>query len=161
MKGRSNSPADDSVAIQNYGRLNAAPSKIRMGQAHSKRHNGKKITPYAWIYRWESEQEFVLKPEDQQLHILVETLTMDLTKPTHKYLKNITESRPYICIYHKVGPSKMKNCSDIDHFHMISWHHDHPTCEYSFGALKKALNDRGERSYNMTCPKVYSPYGLC
>lgn len=87
VKGRSNSPADDSVAIQNYGRLNAAPSKIRMGQAHSKQHNGKKITPYAWIYRWESEQEFVLKPEDQQLHILVETLTMDPTKPTHKYLK--------------------------------------------------------------------------
>lgn len=64
-------------------------------------------------------------------------------------------------IYHKAGPSKMKNCSDVDHFHMISWHHDHPTCEYGFSALKKLLRDKGQRSYDLLWPKVYSPYGLC
>lgn len=105
--------------------------------------DGKKITPYTWIYRWESENEFKITMNDKELHILPITLTINPTKNTHKYLKSITDIRPYICIYHKAGPSKMKNCSDVDHFHMISWHNDHLTCEYGFGALKKALNERG------------------
>lgn len=59
-------------------------------------------------------------------------------------------------------PSRLKNCSDVDHFHVISWHYEHPTSEYGFAKLKKkALQDRGEHACTMTCPKVYSPYGLC
>lgn len=39
----------------------------------------------------------------------------------HKYLKKICDNRPDIIVYHKAGISKLKNCSDIDHFHMITW----------------------------------------
>lgn len=78
----------------------------------------------------------------------------------HRYLHNIIASRPYIIIYHRAGLSKLKQCSDIDHFHMITWHFTHPTSEHSFNGLKKAMGNRAVHPYVVTYPKVYNPYGL-
>lgn len=55
----------------------------------------------------------------------------------------------------------MKHCSDVDHFHMVTWHPQHHTSEHSFIMLKKLLSERANHPYSVTAPKVYNPYGLC
>lgn len=59
------------------------------------------------------------------------------------YLFNVLENCPNIIVYHKSGPSKLKNYSDVDHFDMLTWHSQHPTCLHSFNILKKLFKMRG------------------
>lgn len=122
-------------------------------------YDGRKITAYTWIYRWENENEFVLRESEDTLQKATEAIEFK-KKEAHKYLKNICENRPYIIVYHKAGPSKLKNCSDVGHFHMITWHYAHPTSEHSFNTLKRTLSGRGEQPYVINCLKIYNPYGL-
>lgn len=56
-----------------------------------------------------------------------------------RYLMSVLENCPNVVVYHKAEPSKLKNCSDMDHFHMLTWHSPHPTCQHSFNILKKLL----------------------
>lgn len=118
--------------------------------------NGRKICPCTW---WEDPTEFNLVHDDRYVKT-AEVLNLDDRKDQHRFLKNILESRPYIIIYHKAGLSKLKHCSDVDHFHMITWHVNHPTSEHSFMGLKRTVAKRGIHPYEISCPKVYNPYGL-
>lgn len=120
----------------------------------------KKIAPYMWIYRWEEPTELDIKSDKEIILPAEKILNLNEKKDQHRYLRNILENRTYIVIYHKAGPSKLKQCIDVDHFHMITWHHNHPTSEHSFMGLKKAMANRGLHPYSVTCSKVYNPYGL-
>lgn len=98
---------------------------------HNEDYAGKKITPYTWIYRWQNEQEFGI---NERLTVITNAKQVISFKKTeaHKYLQNIFENRPNIIIYHEAGESKLKNCSNVDHFHIISWHNAHPTSIVSY-----------------------------
>lgn len=78
----------------------------------------------------------------------------------HRYFKQVIENRPYIIVYHRAGESKLKYCSDVNHFHVVTGHPQHPTSEHSFIMLKKLLAKRLNHPYTVTAPKVYNPYGL-
>lgn len=56
---------------------------------------------------------------------------------------------------------QLKHCADVDHFHMITWHHNHPTCEHSYVQMKKLQGERQINPYQISCQKIYNPYGLC
>lgn len=77
-----------------------------------------------------------------------------------RYLMNVLENSPNIVIYHRAGPSKLQNCSDVDHFHMLIWHSCHPTSQHRFNILKRLLKTRGSHPYNVSVQKVYNPHGL-
>lgn len=77
-----------------------------------------------------------------------------------KYFMNVLDNHPYIVVYHVAGPSNLKNCSDVDHFHMLTWHPMHPTSEHSFNMLKRLMEEREEKGYVINYQKVYNPYGL-
>lgn len=76
-----------------------------------------------------------------------------------KYLKNICANSPHIVIHHKALESKIKGCMNIDHFHMIAWHPEHPTATHSFIMLKR-LQATGVGEYEIRCQKVYTLHGL-
>lgn len=122
-------------------------------------YDGKRTTPYTWIYRWKNENEFSHTLKDTHISDYKSAIKFKQNEQ-HKYFQKICENRPHIIIYHKAGYSKLKNCSDVDHYHMITWHAAHPTAEHSFLTLKRLLMERSEKPYNINCPKVYNPYGL-
>lgn len=112
---------------------------------------GEKKTDFnTWIYRWDRPVEFEIRtPRDEGL------------LPGKRTLKR-TENEEKSCniiVYHKAGPSKLKNCSDVDHFHMLTWHSQHLTCLHSFNILKKLLKTRrGVKPYTVSVQKVYNPH---
>lgn len=122
---------------------------------------GRKLTPYTWIVRWQNSAEYTLNLNEK----FVEPARDDINfkdNDLHKYIKQVVDSKAHIVIYHTASESKLKkNCSDIDHFHLITWYTNHPTSEHSFIILKKLMNERVNHPYNISCPKVYNPYGLC
>lgn len=146
-------------ACEDYGRTQQEKNRFNSIVLNDE-NNGKKITPYTWIYRWTSENEFTLKTHDDKI-LDYKPSTVFRHNEAHRYLQKVCDNRPYTIIYHKAGESKLKNCSDVDHFHMLTWHVAHPTSEHSFITLKRILNERSEHPYNINCPKVYNPYGLC
>lgn len=76
-----------------------------------------------------------------------------------KYLHNTTNNCPHVIIHYKASQSKIKGCMDTNHFHMITWHTEHPTSTHSFIMLK-GLQAMGISEYKMKCQKVYTPKGL-
>lgn len=121
--------------------------------------DGKILKAYTWIYRWEDPREFHFKTSEY-----VQTARKSIFyKPDEKkkYLNFILNNNPYIIVHHRAGPSKIKACNDIDHFHMITWHSDHPTSQHSFMMLKKLMATKTKNEYSMKCQRVYNPYGLC
>lgn len=63
-------------------------------------HDGRRITPYTWIYRWENPNEFKMEKKNEEYIMLAENvLYMDIKRyEGHRFLQNIVESRPYIII---------------------------------------------------------------
>lgn len=113
----------------------------------------KKLVGYTWIYRWEAPTEFTMHmPSDDTLLPAKRTIHGQQNEQT-RYLMNVLENSPNIVVYHKAGPSKLKNCSDVDHFHMLTWHSCHPTSHHSFNILKRLLKSRGSHPYNVPCRK--------
>lgn len=121
---------------------------------------GRKLTPYTWIVRWQNSAEYTLNLNDKFIEPAKDAINFK-NNDLHKYFKQILESKAHIVIYHTASESKLKNCSDVDHFHLITGHTNHPTSEHSFIILKKLMNERISHPYNISCPKVYTPYGLC
>lgn len=76
-----------------------------------------------------------------------------------KYLQNITNNSPHILIHHKGFESNIKGCIDVDHFHMITWHSEHPTSTHSFIMLKW-MQGQGPSNYEMKFQKIFTPHGL-
>lgn len=60
-------------------------------------NDGRKITSYTWIYRWEDETEFQITAQEDVLHPANDAIRFK-KKEAHKYLQNIFENRPYIII---------------------------------------------------------------
>lgn len=121
----------------------------------------KKLLCYTWIYRWKAPTEFSINlPGRDNLLPTKKTIQGRQDEQT-RYLFNVLENSQNIVIYHKAGPSKLKNCSDVDHFHMLTWHSCHPTSQHSFNILKRLLKTRSSHPYNVFVQKVYNPHGLC
>lgn len=117
------------------------------------------LTPYTWVYRWNSENEFQW---DELPHIsrAKDTLRYAMT-PQANYFINIVNRHPSIVVYHKEIVSKVKHCHDKQHFHVISFHKDHPSNLHSFQMLKNILKNSVAKPYNMTAMKVFTPFGFC
>lgn len=120
----------------------------------------KTTTPYTSVFRWCNEREFSLKISEDTVSSAKAAIGFDRTE-IHGYLKQVIDNRPYIIVYHRAGESKLKHCSDVDHFYMVTWHPQHPTSEHSSIMLKKLLSERATHPYTVTAPKVYNPFGLC
>lgn len=76
-------------------------------------------TPDTWVSRWENEREFALNLSDENVETARRAIAFDDTE-IHRYLKQVIDSKPYIIVYHRAGESKLKHCSDVDHFHMVT-----------------------------------------
>lgn len=74
---------------------------------------------------------------------------------------NLISKHPSITVYHKAAYSKIKHCCDIPHFHIISWHKDHPSNVHSFIMLKNILKTDIPKPYNLQAQKVFKPSGFC
>lgn len=116
--------------------------------------------PYTWVLRWVNKREFSLKLNEDTLTSARSVIGIDKSE-IHRYFKQVIEIRPYSIVYHRSGESKLKHCSDMDHFHAVTCHPQHPTSENSFIVLWKLLSERASHPYTVTAPKVYNPYGLC
>lgn len=112
---------------------------------------------YTWIYRCESPNEFQIQtPTSNEL--MNGRKALQGPDSEKRYLLNVTENCPNIIVYYRASPSKLKNCSDVDHFHMLTWHSQHLTCLHSFNILKKLLKTRGSGLYTVSAQKVYNPH---
>lgn len=149
------------IKIRNKSREPAEKKPRCLHNLRRKTTSTAQFTPYTWVYRWQNEREFDLNKKLTTVEAARHAIVYNTD--THRYLKQILENKAHIVVYHKADESKLKHCSDIDHFHMITWHHQHPTSEHGFILLKKnkLMSERSVRPYSVSAPKVYNPYGLC
>lgn len=117
------------------------------------------LQPYTWVYRWNKEKEFTWE-ESLTISKSKETLRHANTSQAN-YFVNILSRHPSIVVYHKESISEVKHCHDKSHFHVISWHKQHPCNLHSFQMLKNILNNNIEKPYTLKAMKVLNPYGFC
>lgn len=115
--------------------------------------------PYTWVYRWNADNEFTWQ-ESPNIHKAVETIHYT-PSPQAQYFMNIISKHPSIVIYHKNGQSKVKHCRDKKHFHVISFHKEHPSNIHSFQMFKNILKNNIANPYTMSAIKVFTPFGFC
>lgn len=123
------------IKIRNKSREPAEKKPRCLHNLRRKTTSTAQFTPYTWVYRWQNEREFDLNKKLTTVEAARHAIVYNTD--THRYLKQILENKAHIVVYHKADESKLKHCSDIDHFHMITWHHQHPTSEHGFILLKK------------------------
>lgn len=76
-----------------------------------------------------------------------------------KYRMNVLENCPNIVVCHKAGPSKpskLKNCSDVDHFHMLT-PQSTPHVSGQFQHPEKVAENEGRQSLHGLRPKSVQP----
>lgn len=131
------------IKIRNKSREPAEKKPRCLHNLRRKTTSTAQFTPYTWVYRWQNEREFDLNKKLTTVEAARHAIVYNTD--THRYLKQILENKAHIVVYHKAGESKLKHCPDIDHFHMITWHHQHPTSEHGFILLKKKQTYVGKK----------------